>query len=555
MSDPLDNDRRRYRSLLRAAIDAYDAGDLELSLEYASVAASLARHGIIRWYDDDLESLLASIGSRCIRTEELNDEVADESLDRPATDENSNFDDSDTDRVQITYLATYLADNGGHSETLRMWTKLLDSTDTIVEQRVMLTNQHNDHTHSPAIESELVGRGVSIHQLDPTAAYTERIQNLATLLAEQSPDRLVLFINPDDVVAVSALCGLKSTPYTVFFNHADHVFWLGRRVIDDLIEYRSVGRNISNRFRNLQSRCVIPLTTDIEVPEHSSPLLDLDAETVSASIGSQYKVQPKFGYNYFRTVSRLLERNPNHAHVLITTRSCDHLIDEYVSTAVRDRFHLRGPLADLRPVYHMADILLDTIPFSGGMTRLEALACGIPMVVFELPQLPFLPNADVFTDEYPYLSSSEDEYVLQAEKLLSDRTARYHSREWMHKRFTEHFSPDVVSERLATLLIVGEPPSEWIGRPMENSSIDHEAYARHFRSPTRAHKRLLMCAIKKESPRGVRSRLHLYLGALREHELESAEEWVGYFGLSLLGRRAYPIARTLRDTVQRLVPD
>ena len=79
----------------------------------------------------------------------------------------------------------------------------------------------------------------------------ERIKELIRLLTQESPDFLILYIHPNDVVVVPALCALPSKPPTIFFNHADHVFWLGRNIIDYLIEWREEGAKYSKKFRKI----------------------------------------------------------------------------------------------------------------------------------------------------------------------------------------------------------------------------------------------------------------------------------------------------------------
>lgn len=535
MSDSSRTGQNQYQSLLTAAKDAFNDEELERSLEYAAVAASLARDSLVRWYDEELESLLVSIGDQCISEQE-----------------SAIADDGNDDDLRITYLATFLSDHGGHSETLRMWTKMLGSRQNVIKQDVVLTNQHNGYPQFPTLEAELTNHDVSIEQLAPDASYTERIQNLGTILRDRSPDRVIMFINPEDVIAVSTLGSLKSTPHTIFYNHADHVYWLGRCVIDDLVEYRSVGQIISHRFRDIQSRCVVPLTTDVKNTQNTSPLLDLDTETVSVSIGSQYKIEPNLGVNYFCTIGRVLEQNPQHSHLLVTTQSVENHVTEYIPPKVRDRFYVRGPLSNLDSVYHMTDIILDTIPYSGGMIRLEALAYGIPMVVFDSSQLSFLPNADIFNDDYPYITNSTEEYIRYATELLEDRAIRRKTHEWMLNRFGKHFSPNIVGERLSSLVIHGQTPPDWTGRDSNASTFNPDVYACHLRSRPRVNKRLMIFALKKQSPRHLIDRLSLYRNAVTNRELETVEEIIGYLGLSLFGYRFHHPALTVRDIVNQM---
>lgn len=502
-SDTPDGDRGYYAKLVNYARDAATNDQHDRVLTYATVAASLAWSNVFRWYDDELEAILESVGADLISDHQLPKDA------HPTEEED----------VRIAYIATTLADHGGHTETLRLWTRFLDEYDDIAQKHVVLTNaRNNGYTNCPDLKECLGERGISIDQLDPSTTHASRVRMLAELIRNLDPDRIVLFTDPSDAVAFAAIAGLESPPRVIFYNHADHVFWLGRRIVDDLVEYRPVGREISKVHRNLKSEMLVPLTTDILPIDDVEPYTLGGRGTVSVSIGSAYKFQPRLGYDYLETVERILERCPDHQHILITDNPDSVAVDSKLSPDVSERFIVDGPYPDLRPIYRAADLVLDTFPFSGGMVRLEAAAIGLPFVGFELREFPFLTSAGVVPDTYEYTAKTEDEYVEMVLNLVRNEEARSDASALLREMFREHHTTDDVGERLYDV-VIGDKREDWDDVPL--LTFDEEAYASFMRSSRKVNYELLLQTLSRKSSLGLRSRIQLYLDALRGGEFDS----------------------------------
>lgn len=517
MSESLQADEQSFERFKQDAVEAYENGRYEQALAYAAVTGNIGWKTIPKWFDEDLEELLSSIGRQV-----LGDFTIAETGDS---------------EVNIAYVTTFLADHGGHAETLRLWVKMLADQDSINDQHVLVTNAHNTPSSFPSLKDSLREAGVTVHQLGDGLSYVERIRLLGEKLQSIAPDRIVLFTSPDDVIAIPALAAASKRPQTVFYNHADHVFWYGREIVDDLVEYRAVGRDLSRRFRDLESKCIIPLATDVDGLAEVEPLFQFDeASTVSATLGSSYKVKPNANVNYFSAIEQFLIQHPNHRHVLVTDSPGE--VKQFISSEVRDQFIVDGPVDDPRIVYAMADFLIDTMPYSGGMVRLEAISTGCPMVAYNDPKVPFIPEANILPEDYQYIARSTEEVVEYSSTLSESPTIRQSIANEFEKRFDQHHDPKVVSERLSRLLTRKPVEELWTGETTA-MTFNMDDYRRNFRSAPKEHKQLLLEGLQKDSPFGILTRLRAYRGAVRNEEIRSVKELVGFLILSFFGERAY----------------
>jgi hypothetical protein len=240
MAKGLEGDLSQYYWVRSKALEAYRRGQIEKALDFAQVAATFAwkvHLGI--WWDEDLENLLSLVGRKIGR-------VRSDASSRKKVN------------LSIGHVVTALG-IGGHTEAVKQWIDALRGT---CEQYLYLTNATNSPQSKIGWLENLKDEGVKVRSLAYNDSFVSRIEQLIGYLERDSPKKLVLHIHPNDVVAVAALNGLGKRPYVLFFNHADTQFWLGRNVIDLLIEWRSENLRYSRKYRKIENAVVIPLTVD-----------------------------------------------------------------------------------------------------------------------------------------------------------------------------------------------------------------------------------------------------------------------------------------------------
>jgi predicted O-linked N-acetylglucosamine transferase (SPINDLY family) len=119
--------------------------------------------------------------------------------------------------------------------------------------------------------------------------------------------------------------------------------------------------------------------------------------------------------------SRILLKNAAFDSPRVHARYADLFAAHGVDTQ-RVHFAGRSPYADYLAAYAEIDIALDPFPFNGGMTSIEGLWMGVPMVTFRGDRFTSRFGAALLTEVglKDLIARSDDEYVARAVALARD---------------------------------------------------------------------------------------------------------------------------------------
>ncbi|RJX19154.1 MAG: hypothetical protein C4575_09115 [Desulforudis sp.] len=407
------------------------------------------------WFDDEIELLLKNIGSVLCMGSRDSDTVEGEGeyYDGEANKE---------DKVRVAFVLTTWFKTGGHSSLLKIWMELLEDD---CEQYIYITGGKRGEAYYQDLRKALENKETHIRLLN-FSTLSAGIQQLVHEIEKDTPNVLVTFIHPDDVVAVSSISVLRDKPIVIFVNHADHVFWLGRGILDYLVDFRSEGIKISRLLRRIGNSYKIPLTydaagkglsgSDLLTPKKSARIeLGIpEGATLSLSIGSLYKVLGAPDIDYFEVILELLKRNPDHYHILITTPSSGEIIEKQFKRyrELRERLIVKGPINDLQPYFIHSDFLIDTFPYGGGLVPLEAAANKVPIIGYSNARCPLFGNAGFLPEDYPFIARRKIEIIEYSEIMLKNRELRDGIGEILFRRYQAQYSPAVVKSLILSLI-------------------------------------------------------------------------------------------------------
>jgi glycosyltransferase involved in cell wall biosynthesis len=499
----------RFNALKLKALREFERGSLEKALDYAYVAATnawLVHLGI--WYDDELEHLLFKVGSRLHGESGTNDHVPsrqEQPVKRIA-------------HVASTLPARFLKQN------IEIFKEIVD------EQSIYLANLPNVPPEFLYLE-ECQKIGIKIRQLNYQDSYVNRIKEFAKLLEEDSPQMVVLYIHPGDVITLAAISALRKKPYTVFMNHADHAFWLGRNVLDLCVEYRRIAAELSVYVRKIDPDkiCIIPITTDIKPKRVSRKIYGIpESATLSITIGSSYKVLGDPDWNYFRAINQILELYPAHYHFLVTDINQDSL-RKLVSdkSDIQKRFIIGGPFYDLEPIYGIADFLIETFPLAGGTVRVESIACGLPILAIRNKKSEFYTETDALPANYRYVASTEKEIIDHCRYLIENPDSRKQIGRELYSHFIQKMSPQVVADMWEKIILNQQCDDRckfFDSHRFSAEKLD-DYYAYSLRNEFQLHKVLLLQALSKRSQFNISDRIKFYIDGFREKEHTGMESF------------------------------
>ena len=512
----LKNDLSFYNELKSYAFRAYKKKQIEKSLKYIYYAASyawLVHIGI--WCDDDLERLLSAIGNYC------------------KSKKQSIYKTERKDK-KIGFIASILRDVGGHNILLKHWISIL--SDSFKDQELYITKIDRNPLNYPFLKKSLKEKSVNIYELPEKLSFLDKIFRLIALIEKNAPDTLLTFTHPNDVTLIPALTALSSKPFTIFFNHADHVFWLGKNISDCVIEQRIDGAKFSKKFRRITvNQFIVPLTTEIKPQKISKNKYDVpETSTLSISVGGIMKVESPFKYNYYKTIELILKKFPNHYHMFVTDYPPQTTPKELANTPedVKKRFIINGPFPNLEPIYGVGDFIIDTFPIGGGMVIVDAMACGLPIVAFRNEEFPILSDGGgELPENYPYITSNYNQFIGHISQLIENQKLRIKAGEQLFNYYNQNLSPNAIRKLLISIINGDTTNKLTIGTDEEEFNYDIKLGQKTFLID---RKNLLILDLK-HSGFSIKQRLKIFFGSLRRNEFKSIKE-LFLFGLIAIFR-------------------
>jgi glycosyltransferase involved in cell wall biosynthesis len=332
---------------------------------------------------------------------------------------------------RVLHVATETYQVGGHSRMIWRWIE----RDAGRAHTVVTTRQRAAAAAGVARAAE--ASGGRFVELDHEAPALERARAVRELAAEA--DVVVLHAHPNDPVPVLAFAAAGARPPVVFFNHCDHLFWLGASVVDTLYSLRPAGARLGLRRgiaaeRNLQGPA--PVMGD----DGNGPSADADPALRSRaraavlrqlggpsntvlllSVGASYKFDEGLSETLLELAGPVVAANPR-ARLLAIGPNDEGRWHE-ASQSTRGRIRALGPRTGLSPVFAAADIYLESRPGGGTGASSEAAAHGLPV----LTHAPGAESAELHTTDAGYGATLElgaDAYRGRLQGLIESRELR-----------------------------------------------------------------------------------------------------------------------------------
>lgn len=286
-------------------------------------------------------------------------------------------------RQVIVHVATQLYGTGGHTQSIARWIR----EDPLSSHKLVLTRQ--GMAQIPAKVTAHLPDSSDVLLLDRRPGGLLR-RAAALRRFVRAADVVIVHAHPYDVVPALAL-GLEGSPPAVYVNHADHVFWVGTSAATVTMNLRQSGRDLSVSRRGIApERCMVanrPLELSpaggLDGFQRSAARLRLgvaDGEllVVSAAAGSKYSAVGQ--ESLIGLFSALIRHRPE-MRLLVAGPAAEGQWLE-AAGASGGRIRALGRLPEVQGLLSVADVYLDSYPFSSLTSLLEAGAHGLPLVTF-----------------------------------------------------------------------------------------------------------------------------------------------------------------------------
>lgn len=278
--------------------------------------------------------------------------------------------------------------DGGHTRVVERWIEMSDSHQ---KHSLLITNQSDSEIPSrlKAAVNSRQGALVLFDKQTPDLSKGGELRRLASGF-----QTIILHAHMHDVVPMLAFGSKEFTRPVLLFNHADHKFWLGVSIADFVAEFRTMGQEISLKYRGVstQRSAVIGLATEtLEEPrsrdECISPVTLADGEKLAITVGFPYKYRPFAGLDFKEAVRALLSSHRNLKFVAIGPDERKQKEWAALASEFQGRFSAVGivPHDQLKSYLKAASLALDSFPMSGGTALLDFVAAGVPVLSLRNP--------------------------------------------------------------------------------------------------------------------------------------------------------------------------
>jgi glycosyltransferase involved in cell wall biosynthesis len=324
----------------------------------------------------------------------------------------------------VLHVATCVMPIGGHSRMLWRWIE----QDRERCHSLALTRQQQDVPDS-LIEA-VAKSGGRIYRVNRSVG---SLISWASQLREigRTADVIVLHIFNDDVIPTLAFAGAEERPCTIFYNHADHLFWLGVGISDVVAQGREYAIPFSEERRAIPAErsallpiILTPVPRTMPRAQAKRRLGVPDDSVVLLSIARAGKYRTVGAMSFGDMHIPLLDRHKN--AVLVVVGPTDRTDWLAAIAHAQGRMVVVGETSDTATYYQAADIYVDSFPFGSTTSLLEAGSCGVPLV----SRFPYSDSSLILGADTPALSRimhrvrDFTEYISLLSRLVDDEQLR-----------------------------------------------------------------------------------------------------------------------------------
>lgn len=233
---------------------------------------------------------------------------------------------------------------------------------------------------------------------------------------------VILHTHMDDPTATIAFGTDEFTRPVLFYNHASHLFWLGKSITDLHIDLKEKDI-VTEEYKDIKKKFNLGIPTkslDFNTIDKAEFRKQFDFpidKKIIISAGSNAKYKPICNDNFVDVLLKLVDDN-TYIYVIGAEKNSKLWKNAYkksnghiVALGYIDFDH------DYLKYIGMADLYLDSYPMNGWTATIDAVTMNVPVLSLEstLPQLDYL----TATESCCY---SKEEIIEKAKKLLKDQS-------------------------------------------------------------------------------------------------------------------------------------
>lgn len=322
---------------------------------------------------------------------------------------------------------------GGHTRLVKNWIE--KDSDSV---HSLITTWQLGSTPDWLIDAVTKSEGWT-YTLEKITNFTERAAALRNI-AYKWADVIVLHIHMFDPIAVMAF-GVKGGPPVLFMNHGDHVFWIGSSIIDHLVNFRTVGEELSLSRRNIRTSSILPLP--LSLPKQNDQDRDSlkkelgvgNEAVVLLTIATPYKFKSFGNIHYIDILKEVLSKNKNAVAIIVGPENSGIWKEANIET--KGRILPLGIQTDIEKFYSIADIYIDSYMIGSGTSAYDGGLHKLPVVAIQNYCNKTLSFDEGSFDRDNRAIANKEDYISFINELIESKELREKKGEELYKAFRQ----------------------------------------------------------------------------------------------------------------------
>ena len=347
----------------------------------------------------------------------------------------------------ILHVMTMAYTTGGHTRCVERFAQILKEFN---HSCVLLDQQDKIPQQLDHIMQE---SGGSLKIYDPQKSMLERALDLRKYASNF--EYIILHIHMQDPTALIAFGTEDFKRPVIFFNHANHTFWLGISITDQITELSKYGQHMNVEYRGCDRSSILG------VPMSMNKRCNVSKESARKKIGvplnkkmifsagHELKYRPVNNISFYDIVSAIIRNSKS--DIVFCVAGIVHQSGFWRTLKRRypNNVLILGQLdSDTEYPYYLAaaDLIIDSWPVGGGTFIIDAITAGKPVLsLFDRIQFDYLLESRSCCHSF-------NELINKALKILSNSEFADEIYEDIKQRFIEKHSYDVWSKRFYDII-------------------------------------------------------------------------------------------------------
>jgi len=284
------------------------------------------------------------------------------------------------DQHVFAYIVTKLEKSGGHTRVIEDFIKARPNA-----KHIIWSTELDGQSDTDYVLNGLSKKSTVVYEQAPKANYQQRLTWLQECLLKTRPKKVYLFNHHQDSVAVAAIQPEMKLEAS-FYHHGDHHLCLGLYLPNfEHIDPHPMGYH--NCRDNLGiNNTYIPLTVDDKGDRPADWQFFREGTLTTCTAGRSNKIEIPYFVSYVDLLPKLLKvTGGKHIHIGRLTPWALFKIRRGLKRhrIQPDRFIYTPWVPSVWQTLHdfRVDLYVASFPYGGGLTLIEAMGAGIPVVL------------------------------------------------------------------------------------------------------------------------------------------------------------------------------